>query len=194
MVVLVVSGLLLRFALVRWSRRGAGYGKNGQNITKLGRPNGLGSARGHLSEVNLSRLFKPGKYSMTMGLRRLDEKNWLTIDEEYLPEHRLRAELLSKSRNKVLQCLPGSEVACVEVLEFVVSFLIKRWPEVFELFGETDGDGVDGGRYFVRNNKTGEEFRIVAPYEVEPLEIAARLAIEDFNLLVKGEESGEYLL
>src|SRR5437667_4894967 len=135
MVILVVSGLLLLLALVRWSRRGtkaAGYGNNNIRLLQIdhepepvGRPN----------EMNLGRLFKPGKFSMTMGLRKLDEKNWLTMDEEYLPEHRLRAELLRESRRAVLQCLPGSEAACVETLEFVVGFLTETYPDVFELFG-----------------------------------------------------------
>ena len=195
MAVLAVSGLLLLFALVRWSRRGAGYGNtNNKNNIKLARPNGPEPMSGRLSGVDLGRLFKPGKYNLTMGLRKLDEKNWLTIDEEYLPEHRLRAELLSGSRNKVIQCLHGSEAACVETLEFVVGFLTKTWPDIFELFGEADRDGNDGGRYFVRNKRTEEVFQIVAPYEVAPLEIVARLAMEDFNVLVKGEGGEEHVL
>src|SRR5271166_3715589 len=40
---------------------------------------------------------------MTMGLRRLDSFNWLTVDEDYLPYHRLRYQLLSNNAQSVLQ-------------------------------------------------------------------------------------------
>jgi Protein of unknown function (DUF3445) len=191
MIALVVFSLLLLLALVRWSRRGVGYGgRNDKNQTELKQPSDLESAimGGRLDRRNRRHyLFKPEKYNMTMGLRKLDENDWLTMDEEYLREHRLRAELLAGSRNRVLRCLPGSEAACVETLEFVVEFLTKKWPDVFELFG-------DDGAYFVRNNRTGEAFQIVAPYEMAPLEIVARLAMEDFNVLVKDEVDDEYCL
>ena len=120
---------------------------------------------------------------MTMGLRKFDELNWLTIDEQYGPQHRLRADLLQESKDKVLQCLPGSEAACVETLELVVDFLIRKYPDDFEL----------PGAVFVRNKRTGEEYRIVAPYTVPPLEVAARLAMDDFNLLIKGEDELHHL-
>ncbi|KAI9766685.1 MAG: hypothetical protein M1840_006329 [Geoglossum simile] len=130
------------------------------------------------NEANLQRLFKAGEYHLTMGLRKLDKKNWLTIDDNY---HQLKAELLTGSKSKVLQCLPGSESACLEVLEVVLDFLIEKWPDVFERFGTNNN--------FVRNNKTGEEFNLD---EDLPLEVAARLVAEDLNVL---EESGEgYIL
>ncbi|KAI9772422.1 MAG: hypothetical protein M1840_000625 [Geoglossum simile] len=128
-------------------------------------------------ETNLRRLFKSGEYHLTMGLRKLDE-NWLTVDDNC---HQLKAELLTGSKSKVLQCLPGSESACLEVLEAVLDFLIEKWPDVFERFGANSN--------FVRNNKTGEEFNLD---EDLPLEVAARLVAEDLNVL---EESGEdYIL
>jgi hypothetical protein len=129
------------------------------------------------NEENLRRLFKPGEYHMTMGLRKLDEKNWLTMNDNCLPEHHLRAELLTKSKSKVLQCLPGSEPACLEVLEVVLDFLTKTWPGVFERFGANDN--------FIRNNKTGEEFDLDVDL---PLEIAVRLVTEDLNVLKESEE------
>jgi hypothetical protein len=130
------------------------------------------------NKANLRRLFKAGRYHLTMGLRKLDKKNWLTIDDNY---HQLKAELLTGSKSKVLQCLPGSESACLEVLEVVLDFLIEKWPDVFERFGANNN--------FVRNNKTGEEFNLD---EDLPLEVAARLVAEDLNVL---EESGEdYIL
>ncbi|KAI9774198.1 MAG: hypothetical protein M1839_001900 [Geoglossum umbratile] len=128
------------------------------------------------NEANLQRLFKVGEYHLTMGLRKFDEENWLTIDDNY---HQLKAELLTESKSKVFQCLPGSESACSEVLEVVLDFLTKMWPNVFERFEENN----------FRNKKAGEEFNL---NKVHPLEVVARLAAEDFNVL---EESGDnYIL
>ncbi|KAI9764349.1 MAG: hypothetical protein M1840_008487 [Geoglossum simile] len=120
---------------------------------------------GH-NKANLQRIFKAGEYHLTMDLRKLDEKNWLTIDDNY---HQLKAELLTGSKSKVFQCLPRSESACSEVLEVVLDFLTEMWPNVFEHFGANN----------FRNKKTGEEFNL---NKVHPLEVAARLAAEDFNV------------
>ncbi|KAI9764810.1 MAG: hypothetical protein M1840_008079 [Geoglossum simile] len=197
MVPLIVSGLLFVLVLVRWSRRGAGYGSesNNENQIELKQPSDLESVvmtSECSTEVNLRQhLVKPWKYSMPIGLRKLDEDNWLVMDGGYLREQRLRAKHLAESTSQVLQCLPGSEAACLETLELVVGFLTKKWPDDFELFGEANEDDET---YFVMNNRTHEAFQIVAPYEVAPLEIVVRLAMEDFDVLVKGEgDEGYYV-
>lgn len=120
-------------------------------------------------------------YHMTMGLKRLDMENWLTVDAEYTKEHQLRTDLLDKSLPSVFQCLSGSEVACLEVLQLVVDFLTSRYPEMFVLEGSN-----------IYNNATGETFSLVDV--TNPLEIAARLAMEDFNILTKDESDGQFHL
>jgi len=37
---------------------------------------------------------------MTMGLRRLDAENWLTIDRNYISEHGIRADILSSKEKE----------------------------------------------------------------------------------------------
>lgn len=123
--------------------------------------------------------------NMTMGLRRLDHINWLTVDENYLPEHEIRSLLLSNHASSVLQCLPGSESACHEVLSVVSSFLASRYPSAFRFSGY-------GSKRLIHNLKTGESFPVVD--NSHPLEAAARLAMEDFNLLVKDPSNGDYRL
>jgi hypothetical protein len=132
-------------------------------------------------KLNLRHLFKLGEYHMTMGLRILDKTNWLTMDNNYVDEHYLRAELLTKSKNQVFQCFQGSEDACMEALEVVLGFLTETWPGVFKCFGANND--------FIHNNKTSEDFQLgVFP----PLEIAARLVMEDLNILK--EFDGCYIL
>ncbi|KAI9810078.1 MAG: hypothetical protein M1827_006689 [Pycnora praestabilis] len=127
-------------------------------------------------------------FYMTMGLQKLDRLNWLIIDKEYLGEHTIRSDLLTHRKHAVLQCLRGSEDACAEVLQLVISFLTNRYPQVFEVHAR----GKD--RSFVCNKATGEVFRIQPPYNLQPLEIATRLAMEDLNVLVRSESNGQHYL
>ena len=121
---------------------------------------------------------------MAMGLKRLDESNWLTIDNFYHSEHTLRAHMLEKSRPSVLQCLPGTETACHEVLDLVTSFLSKRFPEHFTINHSTS---------HIHNHLTKESY-LIGRHCPHPIEVAARLAMEDFNILIKDPKTGEYLL
>lgn len=125
---------------------------------------------------------------MAMGLKRLDESNWLTLDSAYLPEHFLRCHLLCTKRPQVLQTLPGSEAACQEVLSLVVTFLSSRFPQHFTLTTTS----LEGPA--IHNHLTNEIFPIGQQNCPNPLEIAAKLSMEDFNILVKNQETGEYEL
>lgn len=131
------------------------------------------------------RAFKTGgRYHMTMELRKSDLEGWLDVDEKYAAFHNIRSQLLDDKKCRVLQCLPGSEAACVEVLDLVVESLTQRFPEKFKAhfsFFKIQ---------FVEVVATCEIFEVTAPFNgLEPLEIAARLAMEDLNILVKGEDN-----
>ncbi|PBP27091.1 hypothetical protein BUE80_DR002075 [Diplocarpon rosae] len=123
---------------------------------------------------------------MAMGLKRLDESNWLTLDSAYLPEHSLRRQLLSAAKANVVQCLPGSEAACMEVLQIVASFLSSRFPQHFAIISSPSGPKII-------NHLTDEVYPI-GPSCPNPLEVAAQLAMEDFNILTRNPETGEYHL
>lgn len=118
----------------------------------------------------------------SMGLKRLEKSNWLTIDSYYTSEHRIRNHLLKTSRQNVIQCLPGSEAACHEVLSIAVNFLTTRFSDHFTVEGQT-----------VHNNIANESF-VIGSACPNPLEVAARLAMEDFNVLMKNPETSEYHL
>lgn len=125
------------------------------------------------------------KFRITMGLRRLDERNWLTVDRNYSREHDIRKSLLEERRNEVIQCLPESKDACVEALEVVAEFLCERYPDMFVMEKRSR-------KKRVHNRKTGETFVVGDDKEsIDPLEIAVRLAMEDLSILMKNEE-GEY--
>lgn len=126
------------------------------------------------------------KFHITMGLRKLDEWNWLTVDKNYMKEHEVRDALLRDERENVFQCLPESKEACAEALEDVVNFLCKRFPGMFE-------QKKRGSDTEIHNKKTGEKFVFGSNNTMEPLEIAVRLTMEDLSILMKNDE-GEYYL
>lgn len=127
------------------------------------------------------------KFRITMGLRKLDEWNWLTVDKNYLKEHEIRDSLLRNQREDVFECLPESKAACAEALEVVAQFLCDRYPSMFRM-------GSHGGINTIHNTKTDESFDISdVDSTAEPLEVAARLAMEDLSVLMKNDD-GEYYL
>ena len=116
------------------------------------------------------------KFSMTMGISRMPWHDWLLLDNKYVEEQKLRSYLLDHKHEGVTQALPGSEEACAEVLECVVVFLTKRYPNLFSYTNE---------KTHVHNSVTNRTFKIVPPYDIPPLEVAAQLAM-DLNILIQG--------
>ncbi|KAJ5167396.1 uncharacterized protein N7482_006177 [Penicillium canariense] len=129
------------------------------------------------------------RYRIMMDIRKLDVQNWLTLDQNYMEEHRVRDDLLREKREKVLQCLPESQDACQEALGEVSDFLCDRFPNMFQKV-------VQDGNCFIRNRMTGEQFDIGgAPggETIDALEAAVRLTMEDLSILMMNED-GEYYL
>lgn len=124
------------------------------------------------------RPWRSGKFAMTMGIRKVDAKDWLGLDNKYHQEQQLRRELLEHHKSGVLQVLPGSEAACAEVLEMVIEHLTRWYPSLFYRPG--------GDRNYIRNGLTGRTYKVTAPYTIPPLEVAALLVMEDLNIMIKG--------
>jgi len=133
------------------------------------------------------RPWRSGKYHMTMALRKMPEEDWLALDNLYEEEQKFRSELIRTQREQVWETLPGSEEAVAETLEYIVQFLTRRYPQYFQ--------HPKGNPDYIHNLITNKTFKIVAPYETHPLEVAAQLVMEDINLLMKGDgDDPEYYL
>lgn len=127
------------------------------------------------------------KYRITMGLKKLNEADWLVIDDQYEVRHSIRKSLFDTQNAKVSQCLPEAKEACEEALTKVASFLCKRYPNMFE----TDFFPLET---HYANNNTLERFVLEkSRINIPALEIAARLAMEDFTILMKNEEGQHYV-
>lgn len=119
------------------------------------------------------------KFNMTMGLRKY-KGVWLDIDSNYVVEHNLRKSLLEKMKGSVLGCLPIAEEACRELLDTVAQHLSRDFPRLFQKESREDTQRV-------KVVETGEVFDISRPMNGKAaLEIAAKLAMEDLNILMKG--------
>lgn len=122
-----------------------------------------------------------------MGLKKLNEADWLIVDDQYKLRHSIRTTLFNTQNAKVSQYLPEAKEACEEALTKVASFLCKRYPNMFETNESPSGS-------IFKNNETGEQFLFSKTEgEIPALEIAARLAMEDFTILMKNEEGEHYV-
>lgn len=158
------------------------------------RDKGKGKGKGRAMELLPGPLDSAPKFRenprnyRTMGLRTLDLANWLSIDSSYPSFYAARAQILEEKKDEALQVTSEAEDACEELMRMVVGFLVDEYPSQFEIVEEMFGVKS------VRNKIVGETFRLSRPYDVHPLELCARLAIEDFNILVKSDFTGEHRL
>ena len=120
-----------------------------------------------------------------MGLRKCDFEKWLEIDDKYQEQHEVKQTLTEGKRAKVIQFLPGSEGACMEVKQMVVQFLLQHHPEGFRR-STKDIPGI-----CIEIVDTGETLMIPKESLINrslSLENTARLAMGDFNMLTKGSD------
>jgi hypothetical protein len=109
-----------------------------------------------------------------MGLKALDLREWIEIDEHFEGQLAERRRLLDQRREAVLGALPESAAGQAEVLELLLDHLPERFPEHYR---RANGE--------LANLVTGERFDLAAWREA-PLELAGRLVQEDLCLLQRG--------
>jgi len=110
-------------------------------------------------------------WRLSMGLHRLDEDQWLEVDEHRGAELAEKARLLEHAREEVLVTLPAGDEASHELLELIVAHLAAH----HDLLGAAGpaivaraaGMDADAGRH--------------------PIETASRLVQEDLCVLVRDD-------
>lgn len=106
---------------------------------------------------------------------------WLELESTYADRIRERLGLLSKHGDAVLQALPGSELACKELMEMSLQFLCARYPQYFKL----DEDAMV---FHNRILHTQTDLRAT-----EPLHVLFQNIPEDFAIMLRDDETGFYL-
>jgi hypothetical protein len=123
------------------------------------------------------RYWKPGKFQMTMALRKLDINNWFNYDELFDSEHaRKLAMARSEDSKDYVDYLDGIDDAVLELLDTVVAYVTKRYPSIFR-----------ADNNYVYIDHLQEKYRIREPFDFHPLTVVGLLVMDDVYVLKKGQ-------
>ncbi|KAK9859286.1 hypothetical protein MYU51_016479 [Penicillium brevicompactum] len=131
----------------------------------------------------LPRPYRPFRwaYHQTMSLTKLETDWWIELENTYTSRIAQRKELYAKNGKQVLDAMPGSELACKELMEMVLQFVCARYPQYFTL--------VD--KRILQNRILGTEQDVTAK---PPLEVLLDNVPEDFAIMLRDETTGQYFL
>jgi hypothetical protein len=104
---------------------------------------------------------------------------WIELENTYRDRIAQRKSLYAQHGNAVLNYLPGSELACKELMEMVLQFICARYPMYFSL---TDNR-------ILTNRILGTEQDVQAKH---PLEILMDNVPEDFAITLRDDKTGFY--
>ncbi|PLB54718.1 hypothetical protein P170DRAFT_470164 [Aspergillus steynii IBT 23096] len=111
-----------------------------------------------------------------MALRKLDINNWFKYDELFDSQHKEKVAMAtSPDSDNYVDYLDGIDDAAVELLEIIVTYVTKRYPDMFR----ADHD-------YVYIDHLQEKYRIREPYELHPLAVAGLLVMDDLYVLKNG--------
>ncbi|KJZ80052.1 hypothetical protein HIM_00766 [Hirsutella minnesotensis 3608] len=132
-------------------------------------------------DTALPRPYRPFRwpYHQTMALQKLDSDYWLELESTYRERIRDRQALFIKHGSDILQALPGSELACKELMQMAVQFLCARYPQYFRV--------VDGHTFV--NHLLRTECNLATS---EPLHVLLDNVPEDFAIVLRDHVSGRY--
>lgn len=105
---------------------------------------------------------------------------WIELENTYRHRLQQRRDLYNAHGKDVLQSLPGSELACKELMEMVLQFICARYPEHFEVQGTTFINRILGTK-----QDTLKE---------NPLKVLLDNVPEDFGIMLRDPTTGHYVL
>ncbi|GAP89381.2 putative alpha- -mannosyltransferase [Rosellinia necatrix] len=120
-------------------------------------------------------------YHQTMSLTKLEPDWWIELESTYTERIRQRKEIYEKHGSAVLQWLPGSELACKELLEMVIQFVCARYPQYFTLSEDN---------LWLENKILGIRTNI---REKHPFLVLLDHIPEDFAIMLRDPETGYYI-
>jgi hypothetical protein len=123
------------------------------------------------------RYWKPGRFQMTMALRKLDINSWFNYDELFASEHAKKLALArSEDSKEHVDYLDGIDDAVLELLDTVVAYVTKRYPGMFR-----------ADKNYVYIDHLQERYRIREPFDFHPLTVVGLLVMDDVYVLKKGQ-------
>ncbi|KAH6625723.1 hypothetical protein C7974DRAFT_206295 [Boeremia exigua] len=131
----------------------------------------------------LPRPYRPFRwaYHQTMSLTKMEPDWWIELENTYEHRMRQRSQLFVEHGDAVLQALPGSELACKELMEMVLQFLCARYPQYFSL---------SASKTVFHNAilKTETDLK-----QTPPLHVLFQNVPEDFAIMLRDEKTGLYI-
>lgn len=119
------------------------------------------------------------------ALTKLEPDWWLELESQYKARVAERKDLVAKHGTMVLDYLPGSELACKELMEMALQFYCARYPQYFSLsFSQSEG-------YVFHNRILGVDTTISS---MHPLHVLLNHVPEDFAIMLRNPEDGKYYL
>lgn len=113
---------------------------------------------------------------------KFDPDWWVELEQNYRSTMAARQELLKKHGDLVFFADPGSELACRELMEMLILFVCKRYPQHFSL--EADNT-------VLHNRLLGTRTDLVA---TPPLKVVFANIPEDYAMVMRNEDDGFYYL
>ena len=118
-----------------------------------------------------------------LALTKMETDWWLEVDKNYVDTIKLRVGLFEEHGKEVLDQLPGSELACKELMEMSLQFYSARYPQHFSL-----SHSPDQGYIFhnsILNTKT-----VIKDHK--PLHVLLHNIPEDFAIVLRNPSDGFY--
>ncbi|KAI1329455.1 hypothetical protein F5Y16DRAFT_98996 [Xylariaceae sp. FL0255] len=122
-------------------------------------------------------------YHQTMSLTKLEPDWWIELESTYKTRIAQRKAFYEKHGKDVLQWLPGSELACKELMEMVLQFLCARYPQYFSLYSKRR-------KGYIFTNKILNTETVIG--EQHPLLVLLDHVPEDFAITLRDPVTGYY--
>jgi hypothetical protein len=112
-----------------------------------------------------------GQGGVRIGLKPINEENWLEIDDKFKDEINLKKNLLSSNRTEVLQTSTDSQAAQEELLELITNHLEEYHSDKYDFDGQ------------IIHVKATKESVDLSNKDLVPIETASLLVQEDLFLM-----------
>ena len=117
------------------------------------------------------------------ALTKLEPDWWLELESSYASRVAERVSLFEKHGKMVLDYLPGTELACKEIMEMALQFMCARYPQHFSLCSSPENG-------YVFNNGILKTTTVIN--SMHPLHVLVHNVPEDFAIMLRNPEDGYY--
>lgn len=141
----------------------------------------ISNPRWDLEEPLKLRSFK-SPYHLTMGLQSCNLSELLAMDRTYPEKIAVRRQILESHEADVVACNPVAREAAKELYEWVFrTYLPRRFPQTFTIYGQAHGEG-DG---VLHNAVTNEAIPLSSPpHPIDALKILGANVDAEFAILL----------